>query len=794
MRSRSLGLIAALLGSLISVPALSTPAHALSVVSIPAGWAYTYGSGQSSKSAAITAPAVSKSASIEKKSTFIVNYNTVPFSYQPAIAAALETWSQYFTSSVPIRVDATYGRQSSLGVLASSSPVKFFLGSTFPGGPDNDIWYPSAMANALAKKDLDISNPEITIRINSNITPLLYLGTDGNCPAGLYDLQSIIIHELAHGLGFISNDDILYGYGSIQQATPFDAYAQLSDGSRLMDLNSPSVELAQALTSKLVWSGARGIAANNGVKPLLYTPAEYSSGSSISHLDDAAFPTGTANAVMTHQIDTAEVFRDPGPLAVAMLQDMMTKPPAGIPIGIPTSPRNVKALIGDKSAVITFDPPTNARTAQVTSYEIKASPGAISKIATTSPVTITGLKNGYAYSFSITAKNALGVSPAANTNAVIPQNSWKSRILDATADAKHLAVATYNKEPVIAYSDSKNGDLKLATYHAGLWSTKVVDGNALTGGKTPNDVSGAISMCAGSINGVSTLNIFYADLTKKWLRWAGYDGRKWSYSIVDGNGLKIQPYQEALRVRTASDVSVHSSCVVTSSGLQVFYRDESQGILLGAVKDGAKWRYELIDGDRQTDYRTTGDVGFHMQATVVGARAYLLYDSVLSVNTNTKEPLRGEIRLAYRDSAYPEDWKYLTLDSSGTGLAVAGFDVALSNNGKGQSASWFASTINPSIPDQIRWIDVDSALKGFAPTSLSTERFGSPTSPLALDNTGAIFGCQGRLCAENLADQNITLISGENFSSKLDTGWITLNKIRYAVISKDNKLTLFKSA
>ena len=791
MRSRSVGLIAALLASLVSAPALSAPARAVSVVSIPAGWAYTYGSGVTSKSVAITAPTSTKSASIEKKSTFIVNYNTVPTPYQPAIQAAVDVWSQYFTSSVPIHIDATYGRQASLGVLASSSPVKFFLGSTFPGGPDNDIWYPSAMANAMAKKDLDISNPEVTIRINSNITPLLYLGTDGNCPRGLYDLESIIIHELTHGLGFISNDDILFGFGSIQQATPFDAYAQLPDGSRLMDINSPSTELAQAFTDKLVWSGARGIAANNGVKPPLYTPAEYSSGSSISHLDDAAFPSGTPNAVMTHQIDPAEVFHDPGPLAVAMLQDMMSKPPAGIPVGIPTVPRNVQALVGDKSAVITFDPPTNFRTSQVTSYEIKVSPGTTTKIATTSPVTITGLKNGVAYSFSITAKNALGTSESANTNAVIPQSAWKSTILDATADAKHLVVGSYNKEPIIAYSDSKNGDLKLATFHAGLWSTKVVDGNALSGGKTPNDVSGNISMCVGTINGISTLNIFYADLTKKWLRWAGYDGRKWSYSIVDGNGSK-NAYTEALRIRTSSDVSVSSACVVTPSGLQVFYRDESQGILLGAVKDGTKWRYELIDGDRQTDFRTMGDVGFHMQATAVGARAYLLYDSVLGVNTNTKEPIRGEIRLAYRDSAYPEDWKYSSLDSSGSGLAVAGFDVALSNNGKSQSASWLASTINPSVPDQIRWIDLSSAIAGLAPSTLATERFGAPSSPLALDATGTIFGCQGRLCAENLADQNISLISGGALTGNLDTSWITLNKVRYAVISKDNKLTLLK--
>ena len=787
-------ILATFVSLVIGASLLSSVATALSVRSVPAGWAYTYASTSPARPAAVRAQASTPSAHIEKKSTFILNFSNVPLAYQVAIQAGVDAWAENFTSSVPIRIDASYGRQSSAGILASSSPVKYFLGSTFSGAPDNDIWYPSAMANALAKKDLDVANPEVTIRINNNIGPLLYLGTDGACPPGQYDLVSIIVHELAHGLGFISNDDILFGYGSIQQATPFDAYAQLSDGSRLMDLNSPSVELAQAFTSKLVWSGARAIAANNGVKPLLYTPAQYSSGSSISHLDEVTFPSGTPNAVMTPTLSLGEVFHSPGPLAVAMIQDMFAKPPAGIPVGVPTSPRNVKALVADKSAVITFDPPTNARTAQVSSYEVKVSPGNISKSAAIGPITISGLKNGTAYSFSITAKNILGTSEPANTNAVIPQSTWKSSVLDATADAKNIVSGIYNKEPIIAYSDSKNGDLKLATYHAGLWSTKVVDGNALTGGKTANDVSGNISMCTGTLNGVATLNLFYGDLTKKWLRWAGYDGRKWTYSIVDGNGPKIQSYQERLRVRTASDVSVQSACSVTPEGIQVFYRDESQGILLGAVRDGTKWRYEIIDGDRNTDSRTTGDVAFHMNAITVGLRTYLLYDSVLSVNTNTKEAIRGEVRLAYRDSPYPEDWVYKTIDSSGSGLAVAGFDVAITNGGKGPIATWLASTINPSVPDQIRQIDIRSALQGLFPTTISPDNFGAPTAPLSIDENGILFSCQSRVCAQRSDDQRISLVSGSAISIKSDVAWVVLGKVRYAVMSNSNKLTLFKAA
>ncbi len=55
---------------------------------------------------------------------------------------------------------------------------------------------------------------------------------------------------MAHGLGFIStsNYDEFFGYGSIDQPTPFDAYVQTGDGRRLSDLPSPSLELGEALT------------------------------------------------------------------------------------------------------------------------------------------------------------------------------------------------------------------------------------------------------------------------------------------------------------------------------------------------------------------------------------------------------------------------------------------------------------------------------------------------------------------------------------------------------------------
>ena len=732
-----------------------------------------------------------KVANLEKKAKIIVKFNNFPEWTKVQMQAAVDVWAANFESKVPIHIEATWGRSSSYSVLGSARPGNYF--ANFAGAPDPSLWYPSALANALAGRDLDGDNPEMIITVNSLAD--WYRGGGVGPSKSEYDLQSVMLHEMAHGLGFLStsNYDEFFGYGSIDQPTPFDAYIQTGDGRRLSDLPSPSLELGEALTSKLVWSGVNGIAANGGVKPLLHSPKKYEDGSSTSHLDENAFDNAGKNAVMSPNLAAGEVFHEPGPLLLAMMQDLRAKPPVGIAVGIPQIVRNAEALISDSGAIVKFDPPANARAAQITSYTVKNDKTGAEKSFTNSPAIFSGLKNGTSYTFTVTASNSLGTSVPVTTNAITPKAGWVKKVIDSNADAKNLTTVTFNGNPAIIYQDDANGALKVALWNGKLWSKLNVDGRGGSAGRTRNPIAGDVSACVSGSGKAQTLHMFYADSVDKDLRYATYDGKTFKFEVIDGNGAAVNKYEDPIRVRTASDVSVSNACSVSSVGVQVFYRDESQGILLGAVKaSGSKeWRYELVDGDRKTDGRTTGDVAFHLDALFDGRETVLLYDAVDGINQR-KVVTAGSIHVAKRSGVSPTAWRYSTLDTSVGPVAVAGYDVALQKGARGILATWLISSAL-TIPkaEKIRWtyLAAPNDVK-----TLATNGFGTPSKFLSSNGSTTVFNCQERLCALDISTNALSLVAKEQNVDGFDSAWIVLNKVRYLISGVDGKLVSLRAA
>jgi hypothetical protein len=92
---------------------------------------------------------------------------------------------------------------------------------------------------------------------------------------------------------------------------------------------------------------------------------------------------------------------------------------------VPNAPTIGTATAGAGSASVTFTAPSNVGGGAITSYTVISSPGGIVGTGATSPVTVSGLTNGTAYTFTVVATNAYGSGPAsAASNSVTPEVNY----------------------------------------------------------------------------------------------------------------------------------------------------------------------------------------------------------------------------------------------------------------------------------------------------------------------------------------------------------------------------------
>lgn len=223
-----------------------------------------------------------------------------------ALQFAADIWGATLRSAVPIKVEGSFSVQSCGSIsaqLGQAGPVALL--TDFPGAPLASTWYPVALANSLAGVNVS-GGDDIGAQFNKSIDNGCfggapngwYYGFDGNPGAGQIDVIPIMLHELCHGLGFLTFVDLATGIPLQGQNDVFMTYLEDSTtGVVFSDMTDAQRAAASINTGNLHWVGPN-VEANSGIltagrvgnRVLMYAPATPAVGASLSHFDASLAP------------------------------------------------------------------------------------------------------------------------------------------------------------------------------------------------------------------------------------------------------------------------------------------------------------------------------------------------------------------------------------------------------------------------------------------------------------------------------------------------------------------------
>ena len=227
--------------------------------------------------------------SAKAKSTFVVDYVNFPEEAKRAFQYAVSIWENNISSPTPINIQVSWKNLDG-PIIAQSRPAIFY--KNFDGAPLRDVYYPVVLVEKFMGKEKNTAKePDIICSFNQQKP--FYFGTDGRTPTTQYDLVTVALHEIAHGLGisgFIGNKN---GIGSIENSTnspsSYDYYIFNTNKQQIANTSlfkSPSTDLYRQITSDKL----NFLSTENVEQPIsaIYAPGTWHNGASIYHLKPGA--------------------------------------------------------------------------------------------------------------------------------------------------------------------------------------------------------------------------------------------------------------------------------------------------------------------------------------------------------------------------------------------------------------------------------------------------------------------------------------------------------------------------
>jgi hypothetical protein len=144
-------------------------------------------------------------------------------------------------------------------------------------------------------------------------------------------------------------------------------------------------------------------------------------------------------------------------------------------VQLPGAPTGVTATAGTGKATVSFNAPASDGGAPITDYLVTSNPGGITASGI-SPVTVAGLTNGTAYTFTVQALNSAGAGPASD-----PSNSVTPFAVTAPGAPTGVSASAGNGEATVIFdAPANNGGSPVLGYTVTSQPPGGVDSNADT--------------------------------------------------------------------------------------------------------------------------------------------------------------------------------------------------------------------------------------------------------------------------------------------------------------------------
>ncbi len=369
------------------------------------------------RSGAVTAVAPGVPTSV---SATITGATTATVSFTAPTSTGGAAITGYTVTSTPTGAVCTVGANSTTyncTGLTANTPYTFKVKATNTVGTGTDSVASSSQTteavNGPISANVSVASRSLTASLP--ISTLVPITASGGAGPRTYSITP----SLPAGLSLNSSTGAITG-------TPSGASASTTYTVSVRDGSSTSsatftlgVNAALASTAGTVPSGVY-----KDVAVTAFTPISFSGGTSpISYAVSPSLPagltlntstgvisgtaTGTA-ANTTYTVTATDANGDTEASTFAFAVTNAPTAPGAPTIGAATS-------TGQTTATVAFTAPANTGGAAITTYTVTASPGGITATGSSSPITVTGLTAGTAYTFSITATNAGGLTSTSSS-------------------------------------------------------------------------------------------------------------------------------------------------------------------------------------------------------------------------------------------------------------------------------------------------------------------------------------------------------------------------------------------